>query len=123
MDMLKKVLLLVLSILAVACADTKIYIGSENDQFILGIDSMLADVDGAGGLEIRTYLEKKGLLINGLEYGAKAGKTVYTLTGGGKTREGNFLKYQRRWSSLANDSLPLNTIQLGVGQGDNILQH
>ena len=121
--MLRKILLLITISLAILCADTKIYIGTENDQLIFGIDSMIAGADSAGGLEIRSYAKKKGLLVEGYEYGAKSAKTVYTLTGGGKITDGTFLIYQHRTSSAEDEILTPHTVQFGIGQGNRILSH
>ena len=123
MAILNKVILIAVIILAALSADTRIYIGTENDQVIFGIASTVVDVDGIGGFEIRNYAAKKGLLVEGREYGSKPSKTIYTLTAGGKTMEGTFLKYQHSWSSLENDALLRNAIQLGYGQGNRILSH
>ena len=121
--MLWKILLLILIAWTVLCADTKIYIGTENDRLIFGIDSLVRGTDSAGGLEIRNYTEKKGLIVEGREYGAKPAKTVYTLTAGGKTADGAFLKYQHNWSSSEDAVSPRQALQLGYGQGDKILSH
>ncbi|GBR73288.1 hypothetical protein NO1_0696 [Candidatus Termititenax aidoneus] len=121
--MKKRILLLIILVLAILNANTKIYIGTENDQLIFGIDSLLTQVDGAAGLEVRAYAPKRGIVVNGREYGAKAGKTLYTTTIGGKTRAGDFLKYQHRWSAQEEAISAPHALQLGYGQGDNILSH
>ena len=114
-----------LTLLANGLAETKMYIGNENDQFIVGIESLVGDVDAAAGLEIRTYFAKTGLVINGIEYGSMPGKTVYTATVGGKDESGTFLKYKHNWEySLDNiNTLAPNSIELGYGAGPNILTH
>ncbi|MDR1323894.1 MAG: hypothetical protein LBK68_05600 [Candidatus Margulisbacteria bacterium] len=121
--MKKRILLLTIIVMAILCANTKIYIGSENDQLIFGIDSLLTHVDGAAGLEMRAYAPKRGIVVNGEEYGAKAGKMLYITTIGGKTRTGDFLKYQYRWSTQEETLAAPHALQLGYGQGDNILSH
>ena len=105
-------------------ADTKMYIGTENDQFIVGIESMVVDVDAGAGLEIRTYFAKKGLVINDVEYGSIPGKTVYTATLAGKTEDGAFARYKHNWTAaLDGSAIAANSIELGYGQGDNLLTH
>ena len=121
--MKKRILLLISIVLAILCANTKIYIGSENDQLIFGLDSLLTQVDGAAGLEVRAYAPRPGIVVNGQEYGAKTGKTLYTTTIGGKTRTGDFLKYQYRWSTQEKTIAAPHAVQFGYGQGDNILSH
>jgi hypothetical protein len=121
--MQKKILLLIIVVSAVLCANTKIYLGAENDQLIFGIDSLLTHADSAAGLEMRVYAPQRGIVVHGQEYGAKAGKTLYITTLGGKTRTGDFLKYQYRWSTQENPLAAPHSVQFGAGQGDNILSH
>ncbi|MDR2428269.1 MAG: hypothetical protein LBD62_00505 [Candidatus Margulisbacteria bacterium] len=121
--MKKKILLFIIIVAAVLSANTKIYLGTENDQLIFGIDSLLTHADSAAGLEMRAYAPQRGIVVNGQEYGAKTGKTVYTATVGGKTYSGNFLKYQYRWSTQEKTLSAPHAVQLGYGQGDNILSH
>lgn len=122
---LRGALIIGLVLIAGCFADTKMYIGNENDQFIVGIESMAVDVDAGVGMEIRTYFPKKGFVINGIEYGHVPGKTLYTATLAGKTEEGTFARYRHKWlaSFEETDSFAANTIELGYGQGDNILTH
>ena len=117
--------LVAVALLANGFADTKMYIGNENDQFIVGIESAVCDVDAAVGMEIRTYFAKKGIVINDIEYGAMPGKTVYTTMVGGKTSDGAFARYKHNWeySLLGTDGLAANAIEVGYGQGPNILVH
>ena len=118
------VLIALAALLVLGHADTKMYIGTENDQFIVGIESMVIDVDAGAGLEIRTYFAKKGLVINDVEYGAIPGKTVYTATLAGKTEDGAFARYKHNWTAaLDGSALAGNSIEVGYGQGDNLLTH
>lgn len=106
---------------------TKMYIGNENDQLIVGIESFTANVDGGGGLEIRTYFRKNGIVVNGDEYGSIPGKTKYTLLLAGKNEEGSILKLRKNFIFTANEytnsyeySGNFQT-ELGAGKGIYIL--
>ncbi|MDR1453165.1 MAG: hypothetical protein LBJ25_04255 [Candidatus Margulisbacteria bacterium] len=121
--MKKSILLFIILSAAILRANTKIYLGAENDQLIFGIDSLLTHVDSAAGLEMRVYAPQRGIVVNGQEYGAKTGKTLYITTIGGKTSTGDFLKYQYRWSTQEKDFPTPHAVQFGYGQGDNILSH
>ena len=118
-------LIVLTGIFASVQAETKIYIGTEKDQFIVGIESMVLGVDAGAGLEIRTYFAKKGLIIDGVEYGHLPAKTVYTATAAGKTDDGNFARYKHNWIATLDGSIAAlnNTIEVGYGQGGNLLTH
>ncbi|MDR2431433.1 MAG: hypothetical protein LBD99_04190 [Candidatus Margulisbacteria bacterium] len=120
------ILILICGLCAAVYADTKIYIGNEDSQLIVGISSLVGDVDGAAGLEIRTYFAKKGLVINDIEYGAVPGRTVYTATLAGKTGDGAFAKYRHNWAYALDETTVRaaeNSLEIGYGQGPNILTH
>ncbi|MDR1996759.1 MAG: hypothetical protein LBQ83_00290 [Candidatus Margulisbacteria bacterium] len=120
-------LILGLTLFTGALADSKIYIGNEDNQFIVGIESVAAEADAAAGLEIRTYFAKKGLVINGVEYGSLPGKTIYTATAAGKNKDGAFIKYKHNWiyalEEMTAGSTAANSIEYGAGAGPNILTH
>jgi len=59
----------------VSASMTKMYIGSENDQVIVGIESIAANVDGAVGLDLRTFFRKNGIIVDNIEYGSVPGRT------------------------------------------------
>ena len=130
---MKKILLVtIICILTFAQASmSKLYIGSEEGQFILGIEAIAADVDGGGGLEIRSYFKKPGIFINGQEYGSIPRKTSYRLLLAGCTPEGSLLKLRRNWtyekdtSSYYADTILTkeNTIEIGYGEGPYLPYH
>ena len=76
-----KKLFLILFILTVAipvqASMSKLYVGDEDGQFIYGIEHTAANVDAAIGGEVRTYLAKKGIVVNGVEYGSLPSRTKY----------------------------------------------
>lgn len=62
---------------------TKAYIGSEDGQVILGIESLSTNHDGLLGGEFRTALAKRGIEVNGMEYGYLPTKLQLSLIVGG----------------------------------------
>ena len=46
---------------------SKMYIGTEDGQAIIGIESLNSSRGGAIGGEIRTFFSKKGIIVNGIE--------------------------------------------------------
>lgn len=106
---------------------TKMYIGNENDQLIIGIEALGANSDGGAGLEIRTFFKKQGIVVDGTEYGSLPGKTTYTFSMMGKNSAGSFLKIRRNWGysfDENNDWTPIaskSQIETGAGRGIYIL--
>jgi hypothetical protein len=121
-------ILVAIVLLSVSFASmTKMYIGSENDQVIVGIESLAANVDGGAGMEIRTYFRKNGIMVNDEEYGALEGKTKYILTAAGKSEAGSIIKLQREIVYAFNPEIQAfdfsgkNIIQTGYGKGTGVL--
>jgi hypothetical protein len=82
-------ILLILSLpVTVSASMTKIYIGDENGQTIFGIDATVANYDGAIGAEIRSYIPKRGIVVNGQEYGSLPSRTMYNWHLAGKSVNG-----------------------------------
>ena len=78
-------ILIILSISIPASASmSKLYVGDENGQFIFGIESTVNNNDSAIGGEVRTYLSKTGLVVDGVEYGSLPGRTKYNFHVAGK---------------------------------------
>jgi hypothetical protein len=94
---MKKLLLTIIILMIsipVSASMSKLYVGDENGQFIFGIASTVANEDGAVGGEIRTYLAKKGIEVNGIEYGSLPSRTKYNFHLAGKNENG-VLRYDR----------------------------
>ncbi len=93
---MKRLILAVFIILVIAipasASMSKLYVGDENGQAIFGIETTVANNDGALGGEIRTYLSKKGMVINGVEYGSLPGRTMYNFHVAGKS-ESAMIRY------------------------------
>lgn len=127
---MKKFLIGSLIIMSLASASmTKMYIGSENDQVIIGIEALAANVDGAVGLDLRTFFRKNGIVVDGIEYGSIPGKTQYSFLLAGKNEEGAMLKLGRKWAYTLDEqthqmSLSGKTsIGVGYGEGGYLLYH
>ncbi|MBU0581332.1 MAG: hypothetical protein KKA19_09170, partial [Candidatus Margulisbacteria bacterium] len=86
--MKKLILILILISIAIPASAgmSKLYVGDENGQFIFGIQTTVANVDGALGGEIRTYLPKQGIVVNGVEYGSLPARTKYNIHLAGKNK-------------------------------------
>ena len=127
---MKKLLILCLFMIGVSFASmTKMYIGSENDQVIIGIESLAVNVDGAVGLDLRTFFRKNGIMVEGVEYGAVPGKTQYDLLLAGKNEAGTIAKIHRIWAyNLDEQTNQLyvtgkTSIGMGYGEGGYLLYH
>lgn len=119
-----------LIILSLASASiSKIYIGSENDQVIIGIETLATNVDGAVGLDLRTFFRKNGIIVDGTEYGSVPGKTQYNFLLAGKNEDGSMLKLSRQWAYTIDEQtnqMALSgktSIGVGYGQGGYLLYH
>lgn len=126
--MKKLIIIFFVIIISLASASmTKMYIGSENDQVIIGIEALAANVDGAVGLDLRTFFRKGGMIIDGVEYGSAPGKTQYNFMLAGKTEDGTILKINRVWAYTLDEqtnqlALTGNTsIGIGCGKGGYLL--
>ncbi len=109
---------------------SKMYLGSEEGQFILGIESKTENVDGGAGLEIRTYFKKDGIIVNGKEYGSMLPGVKYSFMLAGTNKEGSILRYERDWSYVKDpdDEMIIienakNAISTGYGVGTYLLFH
>ncbi len=108
---------------------SKMYIGSENDQVIIGIETLATNVDGAVGLDLRTFFRKNGIIVDGTEYGSVPGKTQYNFLLSGKNDEGSMLKISRQWAYTIDEQtnqMALSgktSIGVGYGQGGYLLYH
>lgn len=71
---------------------SKLYVGDENGQAIFGIETTVSNYDGAIGGELRSYIAKKGIIVNGVEYGSLPGRTMYNMHICGKS-EGAMIRY------------------------------
>lgn len=127
---MQKLMIGLLVFLSLASASmTKMYIGSENDQVIIGIEALSANVDGAVGLDLRTFFRKNGIVVDGIEYGSIPGKTQYNFLLAGKNEEGTILKVSRMWAYTLDEQthqMALSgktSIGLGYGQGGFLLYH
>lgn len=130
---MKKVSLILVLVILVSVSSasmSKLYIGSEDGQTIVGIESTASNLNGAVGLEIRTYFRKDGILVNGQEYGSIPSKTKYRFLLAGKNTENNGVMRYERYSTYTKDDLSgLNTkdsrsaISLAAGQGGYLLYH
>ncbi len=136
---MKKVILISLLVLGLfstlQASMSKIYVGNEDGQFILGIEAY-ADNNattnvGSAGLEIRTAFKKHGIFINGMEYGAMPMKTSYTMTLAGASEEGSILRFRNTWSyARTNNGYGEKTtlskkhfIETGYGRGGYLVYH
>lgn len=127
---MKKLVIGLLVIASLASASmTKMYIGSENDQVIIGIEALAANVDGAVGLDLRTFFRKNGIIVDGVEYGSIPGKTQYSFLLAGKNDEGTMLKINRTWAYTLDEQthqMALSgktSLGIGYGQGGYLLYH
>lgn len=124
------VLILVILLSFSFASMSKLYIGNEDGQVIVGIESIAKNIDGAAGLEIRTYFRKNGINVNGQEYGAAPAKTKYRFILAGKNRENNGLIRYERYTTYTKDLYAnshtverKSSISLGAGQGGYLLYH
>lgn len=134
-----KKIILILALIALCgtltASMSKIYVGNEDGQFILGIEAY-ADNNattnvGSGGLEIRTAFKKHGIFINGMEYGAIPTKTSYTLTLAGASEEGAILRFRNTWSYSRVDNgysektvlSKKHNLETGFGRGGYLIYH
>lgn len=121
--------LLIITSLGTA-SESKLYVGDEEGQFIVGLESKTNSVDGGAGLEIRTYFRKNGIVIDGKEYGAMLPKIKYSFMLAGVNKEGTILRYKREWSYLKDyegeDLIAIaakNCLETGYGKGNYLLFH
>ncbi len=129
--MLKQLAILLMLMVSLAGATmSKMYLGSEEGQFILGIESKTENVDGGAGLEIRTYFKKDGIIVNGKEYGSMLPGVKYSFMLAGTNKEGSILRYERDWSYVKDpdDEMIIienakNAISTGYGVGTYLLFH
>ena len=127
---MKKVLIMLILLVAVSFASmTKIYIGNENDQVIIGIETIAANVDAGVGLDLRTFFRKNGIMVNGVEYGSVPGKTQYNFMLAGKTEDGTIAKFHRIWAYNIDESTnqmfvtAQTSLGIGYGKGGYLLYH
>lgn len=77
-------LIIVLGLLNLGLSSmTKAYIGSEEGQVILGIESLSAKGNGVIGGEIKTALARQGIEVNGTKYGYLPHKMEISFVAGG----------------------------------------
>lgn len=127
---MKKLFVILLILLTSAWAGmSKLYIGNEEGQLILGIEGNSISTnpenttEGGGTIDLRTYFKKTGIMINGNEYGAMPGKTLLLLALQGTNEEGQILKIKGEWDFLRDyydNSLSISKLfwmESGYGRG------
>ncbi len=87
--------IILISAIPATASMTKIYIGDENGQSIYGLETVAANNDGAIGAEFRTYMNKKGIVVNGVEYGSLPGRNMYSFNVAGKSTNA-MVKYEHK---------------------------
>lgn len=127
---MKKIIIILILLITVSFASmTKLYIGNENDQVIIGIETIAANVDGGVGLDLRTFFRKNGIMVNGVEYGSVPGKTQYNFMLAGKTEDGAIAKFHRIWAYNIDEETnqmyltAKTSLGVGYGQGEYLLYH
>lgn len=114
----------------VLASESKLYVGNDEGQFILGIEGKTNSVDGGGGMELRTYFRKDGILVDGKEYGAMLPKIKYSIFFAGTNQDGAILRLGRDWTYLKDyegeDLIAVDgkfRIETGYGKGNYLLFH
>ena len=108
---------------------TKMYLGNEDGQVIVGIESFASNQDAGVGMEIRTYFRRAGIVVHGTEYGAKPNRTKYTFTAAGVNEEGTIGRFHRNITYTMNEGMfyydvdSYNTFEIGYGKGPNLAYH
>jgi len=122
------ILLIVCS--TVSASESKLYVGDDEGQFILGLETKTNSVDGGAGMELRTYFRKNGVVIDGKEYGSMLPKVKYSFILAGCNKEGAILRLGRDWTYLKDyegeDLIAVDgkfRIETGAGKGNYILFH
>ena len=121
--MRKKLITLIIILLACFTAQanmTKVYIGMENNQVILGVETRVVEAEkGMFSLDLRNYFPKTTTKYNGLNIVEQPGqfKTSFTLAG---IEEAVIYAYEMNIHSIAgqvNSKTITNTLSTKSGSG------
>jgi hypothetical protein len=113
-----------------SASESKLYVGNDEGQFILGIEGKTNSADGGAGMELRTYFRKDGIMVDGKEYGSMLPKIKYSIFCAGTNQDGAFLRLGRDWTYLKDyegeDLIAVDgkfRIETGYGKGNYLLFH
>ncbi len=112
---MKNIIIFLVISVGLLYADLSIaYIGFEEGQVMLGVESNRGQIDqntgneGDAGIDLRHYFRKNGIMVEAVEYGALEAKTALTLGVGGVAKEGNVLAYSNTLEFLNSEGNELN---------------
>ena len=86
----------------------KLYIGDEEGQLIVGLEGSAVKVDqavsanGSISSDLRYYVRKQGIVVDGNEYNGKPGKLAFTLGIQGRNSQGTMLGSSNSWVFFNN---------------------
>ncbi len=83
---------------------SKVFVGNEDGQIILGAESLAVNVDGLFGGELKFAFRKSGVIVDGVEYGSQPARTSISLIAGGAS-ELNVAKYRNTLAYIHDEPI------------------